>query len=87
MAVEQLDHSDVRDVQRDRLHFLLLNIGHFLDHLFTLVIATVAVTSLKVEWGTVLRSNPDLMQHQDFSPSDYSRCRPVGSPTSGAAKA
>ena len=27
---------------RDRLHFLLLNIGHFLDHLFTLIFATVA---------------------------------------------
>ena len=41
----------IGDAQRDRIHFLLLNIGHFLDHLFTLVIATVAVTSLKVEWG------------------------------------
>ncbi len=51
MAIEQLDHSGVRDLQRDRVHFLLLNIGHYLDHLFTLVIATVAVTSLKVEWG------------------------------------
>jgi len=27
---------------RDRLHFTLLSIGHFLDHLFTLVFATVA---------------------------------------------
>ena len=36
---------------RDNLHFLLLNIGHFLDHLFTLIIATVAVASLKAEWG------------------------------------
>ena len=39
------------DVRRDRVHFLLLNVGHFLDHLFTLIIATVAVTSLKTEWG------------------------------------
>ena len=38
-------------VQRDRIHFLLLNVGHFLDHLFTLIIATVAVTALKAEWG------------------------------------
>ncbi len=37
--------------QRDRVHFFLLNVGHFLDHLFTLVIATVAVTSLRSEWG------------------------------------
>jgi MFS family permease len=36
---------------RDRLHFLLLNIGHFLDHLFTLIFATVAALALKGEWG------------------------------------
>ena len=28
--------------QRDRLHFLLLNVGHFLDHMFMLIFATVA---------------------------------------------
>ena len=27
---------------RERIHFLFLNIGHFLDHLFTLIFATVA---------------------------------------------
>src|SRR3954463_2774457 len=37
--------------QRDRLHFLLLNIGHFLDHLFTLIFATVAALALTREWG------------------------------------
>ncbi|MDA4844278.1 MFS transporter [Hoeflea poritis] len=36
---------------RDRLHFLLLNIGHFLDHLFTLIFATVAALALIREWG------------------------------------
>jgi MFS family permease len=36
---------------RERLHFLLLNIGHFLDHLFTLVFATVAALALHREWG------------------------------------
>ena len=36
---------------RDRLHFLLLNIGHFLDHLFTLIFATVAALALSREWG------------------------------------
>ena len=36
---------------KDRLHFLLLNAGHFLDHLFTLIFATVAVTALNAEWG------------------------------------
>lgn len=35
---------------RDRLHFLLLNIGHFLDHLFTLIFATVAALALIREW-------------------------------------
>lgn len=36
---------------RDRLYFFLLNIGHFLDHLFTLVFATVAALVLHREWG------------------------------------
>lgn len=36
---------------RDRLYFLLLNIGHFLDHLFMLVFATVAALALHREWG------------------------------------
>jgi MFS family permease len=36
---------------RDRLNFLFLNIGHFLDHLFTLIFATVAAVSLTREWG------------------------------------
>lgn len=36
---------------RDQLHFLLLNIGHFLDHLFMLVFATVAALALHREWG------------------------------------
>src|SRR5215831_10338440 len=38
-------------MQRDRAHFLLLNIGHFLDHLFTLIFATVAALALSREWG------------------------------------
>ena len=36
---------------RDRAYFLLLNIGHFLDHLFMLVFATVAALALHREWG------------------------------------
>jgi MFS family permease len=36
---------------RDRLYFLLLNVGHFLDHLFMLVFATVAALVLHREWG------------------------------------
>lgn len=38
-------------VTRDRLHFLLLNIGHFLDHLFSLIFASVAALALHREWG------------------------------------
>ena len=36
---------------RDRLYFLLLNVGHFLDHLFMLIFATVAALALNREWG------------------------------------
>ena len=38
-------------VSRDRLDFLFLNIGHFLDHLFMLIFATVAALRLADEWG------------------------------------
>lgn len=35
---------------RDSAHFLLLNIGHFLDHLFMLIFATAAALVLVREW-------------------------------------
>ena len=35
----------------DRKHFLFLNLGHFLDHLFLLVFATAAALVLATEWG------------------------------------
>ncbi len=38
-------------MHRDRAYFLLLNIGHFLDHLCTLIFATVAALALHREWG------------------------------------
>ena len=38
-------------MSRDRSYFLLLNIGHFLDHLFTLIFATVAALALYREWN------------------------------------
>jgi len=38
-------------MSREQIHFLLLNIGHFLDHLFMLVFATVAALTLSREWG------------------------------------
>ena len=34
-----------------RLHFLFLNLGHFLDHLFMLIFSTVAALVLIHEWG------------------------------------
>jgi len=36
---------------QDRKHFLFLNVGHFLDHFFTLIFATVAALVLAREWG------------------------------------
>ena len=38
-------------MNRDSIHFLFLNIGHFLDHMFTLIFATVAALALTREWG------------------------------------
>lgn len=35
----------------DRKHFFFLNVGHFLDHLFMLIFATVAALVLAQEWG------------------------------------
>ena len=35
---------------RDRLNFAFLNVGHFLDHLFMLIFATVAALRLANEW-------------------------------------
>ena len=34
----------------DREHFFFLNVGHFLDHLFMLIFATVAALALTKEW-------------------------------------
>ena len=38
-------------MSRMRLNFLFLNVGHFLDHLFMLIFATVAALRLAEEWG------------------------------------
>ena len=49
-----LRHADAKPgsaMSRDHAHFLLLNIGHFLDHLFMLIFATVAALVLSQEWG------------------------------------
>ncbi|MBT3400006.1 MAG: MFS transporter [Rhodospirillaceae bacterium] len=38
-------------VDRENVHFLLLNIGHFLTHLFMLIFATAAALTLSRDWG------------------------------------
>ena len=38
-------------MQRDQVKFLYLNLGHFLDHLFMLIFASVAAFQLYSEWG------------------------------------
>jgi MFS family permease len=38
-------------MNHDRIHFLFLNVGHYLDHMFTLIFATVAALALSREWG------------------------------------
>ena len=38
-------------MQRSQINFLFLNVGHFLDHLFILIFATVAALRLTTEWG------------------------------------
>ena len=68
-------------MHRDQTYFLLLNIGHFLDHLFMLVFATVAALALRLpatrcvwRWpssspvGTLNCSNPTSNQHVEASP-------------------
>ena len=38
-------------MKQQKIGFLFLNIGHFLDHLFLLIFATAAALSLTREWG------------------------------------
>lgn len=38
-------------MSRERINFAYLNAGHFLDHLFVLIFATVAALRLSSEWG------------------------------------
>ena len=38
-------------VNRQRINFLFLNIGHFFDHFFVLVFATIAALTLARDWG------------------------------------
>jgi MFS family permease len=36
---------------REQINFFFLNLGHFYDHLFVLIFATVAALALATEWG------------------------------------
>jgi MFS family permease len=38
-------------MQRQQVNFLYLNLGHFFDHLFMLIFASVAALRLNEEWG------------------------------------
>lgn len=38
-------------MNRQRINFLFLNIGHFFDHFFVLVFATIAALTLARDWG------------------------------------
>ncbi len=38
-------------IHRSKIGFLFLNLGHFLDHLFMLIFASVAALRLTTEWG------------------------------------
>jgi len=38
-------------MQRNQQSFLFLNVGHFLDHYFMLIFASVAALQLTTEWG------------------------------------
>ena len=38
-------------ISRDTQYFLMLNVGHFLDHYFMLIFATVAALALSAGWG------------------------------------
>lgn len=40
-----------QNANRDRIEYLFLNIGHFLDHFFMLIFATAAALRLTLEWG------------------------------------
>lgn len=57
---------------QDRKHFLFLNIGHLLDHLFLLIFATVTALVLAKEWGLsyaelILYATPGLIAFGVFS--------------------
>lgn len=51
MALPGQSLETARMINRDTQYFLLLNAGHFLDHYFMLIFATVAALALSAGWG------------------------------------
>lgn len=49
-AVSVTSSSESENRVGARLHFLFMNMGHFLDHLFMLIFSTVAAVVLVTEW-------------------------------------
>ena len=48
---DDIVYSEARPMQRNQVKFIYLNLGHFLDHLFMLIFASVAAFQLNSEWG------------------------------------
>ena len=71
-------------MDRDKTYFLLLNIGRFFEHLFTLVFATVAALVLYREWNV---SYAELLAYATPVSSACSPFPRAGLPTSGAKTA
>ena len=78
-----IDASPADDPARRRLAIGFLNSAHGLDHFVILIYPTVVI-ELSVAYG---RSYADLiaLSTASFIAFGFSRCRPVGSPTAGAA--
>jgi MFS family permease len=47
---EAIDNPEGKLIQRRKVGFLFLNVGHFLDHFFMLIFASVAALWLTTEW-------------------------------------
>ena len=73
-------------MNRDHIHFLFLNVAHFLDHMFMLIFATVAALAMSRGWGL---SYGDLLKYATpgFFALACARYRLAGSRTSGAVRA
>ncbi|MGY8936047.1 MAG: MFS transporter [Alphaproteobacteria bacterium] len=46
-----VSRKEIGHMTHHQINFFFLNIGHFFDHMFVLIFATVAALSLTTEWG------------------------------------